>query len=41
MPILQTKSFFDFVKDKYSIGQIEMVTDESIDAALADLEHDE
>ncbi len=41
MPILQTKSFYDFVKDKYSIGQIEMVTDESIDAALADLEHDE
>jgi RecA/RadA recombinase len=41
MPVLQTKSFYDFVKDKYSIGQIEMVTDESIDKALTELEHEE
>ena len=41
MPILQDKAFYDFVKDKYSIGQIEMVSDESIDKALSELEHEE
>jgi RecA/RadA recombinase len=41
MPVLQTKSFYDFVKDKYSIGQIEMVSDESIDKELAELDHEE
>jgi RecA/RadA recombinase len=41
MPILQQKSFYNFVKDKYSIGQIEMVKDEDIDADLAALEHEE
>lgn len=41
MPVLQTKSFYDFVKDKYSIGQIEMVSDESIDKDLAEMDHEE
>jgi RecA/RadA recombinase len=41
LPILQQKSFYNFVKDKYSIGQVEMVSDESIDKELAELEHDE
>ena len=41
MPVLQTKSFYEFVKNKYSVGQVEMVSDESIDAELAALDHEE
>ena len=41
LPILQQKSFYDFVKNKYSIGQVDMITDESIDKELAELDHEE
>ena len=41
MPVLQDKSFYDFVKNKYSVGQVEMVSDESIDKELAELDHEE
>lgn len=34
MPILQQKSFAEYVKNKYSLGSVEMVTDEDIDTAL-------
>ena len=41
LPILQQKSFYDFVKNKYSIGQVDMITDEAIDKELAELDHEE
>ena len=41
MPILQQKSFYEFVKNKYSVGQVDMISDESIDAELAALDHEE
>ncbi len=41
LPILQQKTFYEFVKNKYSVGQVEMVKDEDIDADLAALEHEE
>ena len=41
LPILQQKSFYDFVKNKYSVGQVDMIKDEDIDADLAALEHEE
>ena len=41
LPILQQKSFYDFVKNKYSVGQVEMVKDEDIDKELAALDHEE
>jgi hypothetical protein len=41
MPVLQQKSFYDFVKNKYSVGTVEMVKDEDIDAELAALDHEE
>jgi RecA/RadA recombinase len=41
MPVLQQKSFYEFVKNKYSVGQVDMVSDESIDKELAELDHDE
>jgi RecA/RadA recombinase len=41
MPILQQKSFYEFVKNKYSVGQVDMIKDEDIDAELAALDHEE
>lgn len=41
MPLLTQKSFYDFVKQKYTIGTVDMVSDESIDAELAAMDHDE
>ena len=41
LPVLQQKSFYDFVKNKYSVGTVEMVKDEEIDKALEELEFDE
>ena len=38
MEILKQPSFYNFVKDKYSIGQVEMVKDEQIEEAFAELE---
>lgn len=41
VPILQQKSFYDFVKNKYSVGQVDMVKDEDIDKALEELDFEE
>jgi RecA/RadA recombinase len=41
MPILMDKSFYDFVKAKYSIGNVQMVNSEELDKALEELEFDE
>ena len=41
MPILMDKSFYDFVKNKYSIGQVDMVKADDLDKALEELEFDE
>ena len=41
LPILQQKSFYDFVKNKYSVGQVDMIKDEDIDKELAELSHEE
>ena len=42
LPVLTSKSFYDFVKSKYSIGQAgQMMQDEDLDAALEALEYDE
>ena len=40
LSIIQQKSFYDFVKEKYSIGQVEMVSDEDLDKELEKLDHD-
>ena len=41
MPVLQQKTFYEFVKNKYSVGTVDMVKDEDIDAELAKLDHEE
>ena len=41
MPILMDKSFYDFVKSKYSIGSVDMIKSDDLDKALEDLEFDE
>jgi RecA/RadA recombinase len=41
MPILLDKSFYEFVKSKYSIGQVDMIKSDALDSALQDLEFDE
>ena len=41
MPILTNKSFYDAVKDKYSMGQVDMIKSEDLDQALEDLEFEE
>lgn len=41
MPLLTQKSFYEFVKNKYTIGTVDMVSDESIDAELAAMDHEE
>ena len=41
MPILQQKTFYEFVKNKYSVGQVDMIKDEDIDADLAAMDHEE
>lgn len=41
MPILTNKSFYDYVKDRYSIGQSDMIAADDLDAALESLEFDE
>jgi RecA/RadA recombinase len=41
LPLLTQKSFYQFVKDKYSIGQIEMVQSDDLDKALEELEFEE
>ena len=41
MPILMDKTFYDFVKDRYSIGQGQMIAADELDAALEALEFEE
>jgi RecA/RadA recombinase len=41
MPILTNKSFYDFVKNKYSIGQGQMVQTDALDKALEELEFED
>jgi RecA/RadA recombinase len=41
MPILMDKTFYDFVKDKYSMGQGQMVQSDDLDAALEALEFED
>jgi RecA/RadA recombinase len=41
LPLLTQKSFYEFVKTKYSVGQIEMVQSDDLDKALEELEFDE
>jgi RecA/RadA recombinase len=41
MPILMDKTFYDFVKNKYSIGQVDMVKADDLDKALESLEFDD
>ena len=40
MPVLTSKSFYNFVKDKYSIGTVEMVKDEDLDKVLEEMDHE-
>jgi RecA/RadA recombinase len=41
MPILTNKGFYDFVKNKYSMGVGEMIKSDDLDKALEELEFDE
>jgi RecA/RadA recombinase len=41
MPILTNKTFYEYIKNKYSIGQGDMVQSDAIDKALEELEFDE
>jgi RecA/RadA recombinase len=41
MPILMDKTFYDFVKSKYSIGTSDMIKADDLDKALEELEFDE
>jgi RecA/RadA recombinase len=41
MPLLTQKSFYDYIKNKYSIGQSDMVQSDDLDKALEELEFDE
>jgi len=41
MPILMDKSFYDYVKNKYSMGQTDMIQSDDLDATLAALEFED
>jgi RecA/RadA recombinase len=41
MPILMDRSFYDFVKNKYSIGSVDMIKADDLDEALNNLEFEE
>ena len=41
MPILTNKTFYDFVKNKYSIGQGQMMQSDELDKALEELEFED
>ena len=41
MPLLMTKSFYDYIKNKYSIGIGDMVKPDDLDVALNNLEFEE
>ena len=40
MPILTDKTFYDFVKNKYSVGNVSMIQSDDLDQALEDLEYE-
>ena len=40
MSIVTSKSFYDFVKSKYSVGNVTMVQSDELDKALEELEHE-
>jgi hypothetical protein len=41
MPILMQKSFIQFVKDKYQVGSTEILSDETIEKELAEIDLDD
>lgn len=41
MPLLTQKSFYDYIKNKYSMGQSDMIQADALDKALEDLVDDE
>jgi len=41
LPLLTSKSFYDHVKNKYSMGQSDMIQSDGLDKALEELEFDE
>ena len=41
LPLLTQKSFYQFIKDKYSMGQIDMVQSDTLDAVLEELDFEE
>jgi RecA/RadA recombinase len=41
MPLLTQKSFYDFVKNKYSVGQVDMIKSDDLDKALEELDFEE
>jgi RecA/RadA recombinase len=40
MSIVTSKSFYEFVKNKYSVGNVSMVQSDELDKALEELEHE-
>ena len=40
LPILTDKTFYDFVKNKYSVGNVSMIQSDDLDQALEELEHE-
>ena len=41
LPILTDRIFYEFVKDKYSIGNVSMVQSDDLDQALEELEFED
>ena len=41
MPILTDRAFYDFVKNKYSVGNVSMVQSDELDKALEELEFED
>ena len=41
IPILMDKTFYEFVKNKYSIGQVDMIKSDDLDKALEELDFEE
>ena len=41
MPLLTQKSFYDYIKNKYSMGQSDMIQSDALDKTLESLEFDE
>ena len=41
MPILTNKTFYEYVKNKYSIGQVDMIKNDDLDKALEELDFED